>query len=46
MLDISSPPEYIKHIYVKVYEISTSNYIYLHILLRIYFRVHNLMMAT
>ena len=30
---------------VKVYEISTSNYLYLHVL-RIYFRVHNLMMAT
>jgi len=31
---------------VKVYEISTSNYLYLHIVLSIYFRVHNLMMAT
>ena len=31
---------------VKVYEISTSNYLYLHIVLSIYFRVHNLMMVT
>jgi len=30
---------------VKVYEISTSNYLHSHIVLRIYFRVHNLMMA-
>jgi hypothetical protein len=31
---------------VKVYEISASNYLYLHIVLSIYFRQHNLMMAT
>jgi hypothetical protein len=29
-----------------VYDISTYNYLYLHIVLSIYFRVHNLMMAT
>jgi len=31
---------------VKVCDISTSNYLYSHIVLRIYFRVHNLMIAT
>ena len=31
---------------VKVYEISTSKYLYLHTVLSIYFREYNLMMAT
>jgi hypothetical protein len=31
---------------VKMYEISTSKYLHLHIVLSIYFRVYNLMMAT
>jgi hypothetical protein len=31
---------------VKVYEISTSKYLHFHIVLSVYFRVYNLMMAT
>jgi len=36
----------LKYILSTMCEISTFNYLYLHIVLRIYFRVHNLMMAT